>query len=180
MSTSPARPVVALIAAVARNRVIGANNALLWHLPEDMAHFRRSTAGCAVIMGRKTWESLPERFRPLPGRRNLVLSRQPGWQAPGAEVFSTLDEALSQVADQRRVFVIGGEQIYALALPMADELWLTEIDQDFAGDAYFPAWDAAAFTERSRLTQAASAPHAFQLSFVTYERVPSTPLTAEV
>jgi dihydrofolate reductase len=139
----PAR--ISLIAAVARNGVIGRDNQLLWHLPADMAHFRETTRGAAVIMGRKTWDSLPPRFRPLPGRRNWVLSRQPDWQADEADVASSLEAALAALADEVRVFVIGGEQIYAAALPLADELVLTELDREFEGDAHFPAWSDEQF-----------------------------------
>lgn len=143
-------PELVLIAAVARNRVIGRDNQLLWHLPEDMRFFREATTGHPVIMGRHTWESLPVRFRPLPGRRNLVVSRDPAFAAPGAEVVPSLDAALERVADASRAFVIGGAQLYAQALARADRLLLTEIDRDFEGDAHFPDWPRAAFTELSR------------------------------
>lgn len=166
-------PTVILIAAVARNRVIGRNNQLLWQLPEDMAHFRRHTQGHAVIMGRNTWQSLPERFRPLPGRRNVVLSRQPNWQAPGAEVCDSLQAALTRLAGLDRVFVIGGEQVYAAALPYASTLLLTEIDHDFDGDAYFPLWDRQQFVEQSRQNQQAPKPNDWAYSFVTYQHLRS-------
>jgi dihydrofolate reductase len=156
-----------LIAAVARNGVIGRDNALLWHLPEDMRHFRAATAGHAVIMGRKTWDSLPERFRPLPGRRNIVITRQPAWSATGAERAASLQQALGLVADAARVFVIGGAQIYAAALPQADELLLTEIDKDYVGDAFFPAFDRRQFMEVARQPGASTAP---AFDFVTYRR----------
>jgi dihydrofolate reductase len=139
-----------LIAALARNRVIGRDNRLLWHLPEDMLFFREATRGHPVIMGRRTWESLPERFRPLPGRRNLVVSRDPHCEAPGAEVVGSLDEALARVAGATTAFVIGGAQLYAQALPRADRLLLTEIDRDFDGDAHFPDWPRDAFVEVAR------------------------------
>jgi dihydrofolate reductase len=141
------RPTLALIAAVARNGAIGRGNALLWHEPADQRHFRQATMGCPVLMGRKTWDSLPERFRPLPGRRNVVVSRNPALTCPGAEVAGSLDAALALVADAPRVFVIGGGELYAQALPRADELWLTEIDADLPGDTFFPAWDRNAFVE---------------------------------
>lgn len=164
------QPLVALIAAVARNGVIGNGRDLVWRLPEDMRHFRSVTMGAPVIMGRNTWESLPERFRPLPGRRNVVLSRQPDWAAPGAEVAHDLEQALALVADADRVFVIGGAQVYALALPRADELVLTEIDRDFEGDTRFPDWPRNQFVERARHTQQAAAPNDFGFAFVTYRR----------
>lgn len=149
----PNRPRLALIAAVPRNRVIGRGGELVWHESEDQKHFRRVTLGCPVIMGRKTWDSLPERFRPLPGRRNVVVTRNAGWQAAGAERAGSLDAALALVADVPKVFVIGGAELYALALPRADELELTEVDAEFEGDAVFPDWP------RERFALAASEPH---------------------
>lgn len=127
-----------LIYARAANGVIGRDNTLPWHLPEDMAHFKRCTQGCPVIMGRKTWESLPPRFRPLPGRPNLVLSRQAGWQAPGAQVFASLNQALAQTQAFDDVWVIGGAQLYAQAMPYAHSAVVTELAQPFEGDVFAP------------------------------------------
>jgi dihydrofolate reductase len=162
--------VVSLIAAVAANGVIGRGNELAFRFPEDQRYFRTTTQGAPVIMGRATWDSLPARFRPLPGRRNLVLTRQPGWQAEGAEVAATLDEALARVQGVPRAFVIGGAQVYALALPVADELLLTEIERDFDGDTHFPAWPREQFDEVARERHHAAAPNDFDFSFVTYRR----------
>lgn len=164
-----AAPRITVVAAVARNGVIGKDNRLVWHLPEDMKHFRQLTMGAPVIMGRKTWDSLPERFRPLPGRRNIVLSRQPGWQAAGAELAPSLDAALASAAGAPQVFVIGGGQAYVEAMAIADQLVITEIDQDFEGDTHFPPRPAA-FAEASRETHLAAAPNNFEFSFVTYQR----------
>jgi dihydrofolate reductase len=171
-----------LIAAVARNGAIGHAGGLLWHLPEDLAHFRRTTMGSPVIMGRKTWESLPARFRPLPGRLNIVVTRQRGWQAEGAAVAHDLDGALAHVraARQDRVFVIGGAQLYAEALPRADELVLTEIDAAFEGDAHFPAWSRAQFDEVARERHLAAAPNHFAFDFATYRRKGATGQSALV
>ena len=157
-----------LIAAVARNGAIGRSNELLFREPADQRHFRDTTLGCPVVMGRKTWDSLPARFRPLPGRRNLVLSRDVAFLADGAEVVASLDDALARTTDAPRVFVIGGAQLYALALPRADALVLTEIDADLPGDVFFPAWDRAQFVETSRhaAVSAAGLPYAF----VGYQR----------
>ena len=160
--------VVSLIAGVARNGGIGRNNALLWHLPEDMARFKALTLGHPVIMGRKTWASLPAKFRPLPGRRNIVLSRDAGLQLDGAECFVSLTDALAACADAAHVSVIGGAQIYAEALPLADRLELTEIDADFDADVFFPVWDRAAFIETSR--EVKTAPQGWGFDFVTYDR----------
>ena len=165
---------IVLIAGVARNGVIGRDNRLLWKLPEDLKHFRAVTMGAPVIMGRKTWESLPERFRPLPGRHNIVLSRHAGFDAAGASVAASLDDAiaLARRAAAERVFVIGGGQIYREALPHADELVLTEIEREFDGDAHFPPFDRAEFTEVQRERHHAAPPNDFDFSFVTYRRVP--------
>ena len=137
-----------LIYARAANGVIGKDNTLPWHLPEDLAHFKRHTSGCPVLMGRKTWDSLPPRFRPLPGRRNLVLTRQTHWHADGAERCDSLDDALRRCADAPEVWVIGGAQLYAQALPLAQRVVVTEIAQAFDGDAWAPVlgpeWQEAA------------------------------------
>lgn len=128
-----------LIWAQAHNGAIGLNGALPWHLPEDLRHFKEKTAGCPVIMGRKTWQSLPSKFKPLPGRRNIVLTRCDAWSEGGAEACKTLQEALLKCANSKEVWVIGGAEIYALALPLADTAEVTEIDADFAADAFAPA-----------------------------------------
>ena len=159
-----------LIAAVARNGVIGHGNAPLWRLPEDLRHLRRTTLGAPVIMGRKTWDSLPTAFRPLPGRRNIVVTRDPQWRAAGAEPTHSLDAALALAADAPRAFVGGGAELYALALPRADELLLTEIDRDFDGDTRFPAWDRGAFVETARETHHAGPPNDFDYAFISYRR----------
>ena len=160
-----------LIAGVARNGAIGKDDALPWRLPEDLKHFKQHTLGWPVIMGRRTWESLPPAFRPLPGRRNLVVTRQADWRAEGAEPAPSLHAALQRVEDSERAFVIGGAQLYAEALPRADELLLTEIDAEFEADAFFPAWDRSAFVERSRETHRAASGWAF--AFVHYARRPA-------
>jgi dihydrofolate reductase len=166
-----ARPQVVLIAAVASNGVIGRDNGLLWRLPEDMQHFRRVTSGYPVLMGRKTWDSLPERFRPLPGRRNVVLTRHTDWQAEGAEAMPTLQDAFEALAGAERVFVIGGAQIYAAALPMADELILTEVHRDFDGDAHFPSLHGQPFVEVTRQPAEAPPLDGPSFDFVTYRRI---------
>ncbi|GIU95693.1 MAG: dihydrofolate reductase [Gaiellaceae bacterium] len=137
-------------AAIARNGVIGRNGTIPWRLPEDLRRFRELTTGHAVVMGRRTWESLPDRFRPLPSRRNVVVTRNPDWAAEGAERAGSLEEALALLEDARLVFVIGGAEIYAAAIPLADELALTEIDAQIEGDTFFPAWDPTEFEEVSR------------------------------
>jgi dihydrofolate reductase len=168
---------LALIAAVARNGVIGHENALPWRLPEDLRHFRELTAGHPVLMGRHTWISLPPRLRPLPGRRNIVVTRQVGWRAEGAIVAHDLAGALAAARapgedgiDPSHVFVVGGAQLYGQALPLADELHLTEIDHEFAGDVRFPAWPHADFVEVARERHRAAAPNDFEFAFVTWRR----------
>ena len=159
---------LSIIAAVARNGVIGKDNQLLWHLPEDMRHFRETTRGKPVIMGRKTWESLPEAFRPLPGRNNIVVSRNPAYQPARAMLASTLNDAILKAGDAEEVFVIGGAELYRQALPIADRLYLTEIDQDFEGDASFPDIEKSNWEEASRESQNSTS--GIRYSFVRYRR----------
>ncbi len=175
MTLAAKGPGLVLIAAVARDGVIGDGGRMPWHLPADVRHFKAATLGCPVIMGRKTWDSLPERFRPLPGRRNLVLTRQPGWAAAGAETCADLDDALARARQAAaasgapRIFVIGGAELYRQALPVADELLLTEIDADAAGDTRFPPWDRGRFTETRRDSHPAAGDGP-GFAFVTFQR----------
>jgi dihydrofolate reductase len=161
------KPILSLIAAVARNGVIGLDNRLPWHLPADLKHFKALTLGHAVIMGRKTWESLPANFRPLPGRRNIVVTRDGSYQAAGATVATSLPAAIA-AAENSEAFVIGGAELYAAALPLADRLQLTEIDADFEGDTHFPAFDSREWRETAR--EAHLDESSFDYAFVTYER----------
>ena len=163
--------VIALIAALASNRAIGKDNALLWQLPEDLRHFRATTRGKPVIMGRKTWESLPDSFRPLPGRHNIVVSRDPTYPADGATLATSLADAVRLAAAQANadeVFVIGGAALYREALPLADRLYLTEIEQSFDGDVFFPEVSPHDWQEISRQRGAADA--GLRFSFVVYQR----------
>ncbi len=159
-----------LIYARAANGVIGKDGTMPWHLPEDLAHFKRLTQGHPVIMGRKTWDSLPARFRPLPGRANIVVTRQADWNEIGAQRASSLRDALS-MAEQTdsEAWIIGGAQIYAQALPLASRVEVTEIGRDFDGDAHAPQlgpeWQEVA---RNRHVGSGGLP----FSFVTYERRP--------
>ena len=158
---------ISLIVARARNGVIGRNGTLPWRLPEDLAHFKRTTTGHSVIMGRRTWESIG---RPLPGRRNIVVTRNSGFAAPGAETAADLDAALALCAGEAEVFVIGGAQLYAEALPRAQRLVVTEIDADFEGDTYWPSLDRTHWHETAREHLAPAGQRAFGMDFVTYER----------
>lgn len=159
---------ISLIAALAKNRAIGKDGQLLWHLPEDMRHFRETTRGKPVIMGRKTWESLPDSFRPLPGRHNIVVSRNPAYLAPGATLVGSLENAIHAVGETAEVFVIGGAELYRQALPVAGRLYLTEIAQDFEGDAFFPDVPPEDWEEISRKAQQGKSGPVF--SFVVYRR----------
>lgn len=169
MSAASPAPRLTLIAAVARNRVIGRDNKLPWHLPEDLAHFKALTTGQAVVMGRKTWESLPPKFRPLPQRVNIVVTRDPAFRAEGAETANSLSAAVAAAGD-KRVLVIGGAEIYAQALPLADCLELTEVDLDCEGDAFFPEFDCDAWTETARERHQSAT--GLDYAFVTYQRNP--------
>ncbi|TXH90120.1 MAG: dihydrofolate reductase [Rhodoferax sp.] len=162
-------PRLHLIYARAANGVIGVNGSLPWHLPEDLAHFKRTTLGCPVIMGRKTWDSLPPRFRPLPGRSNVVVTRQADWHENGALPAKDLASALQICEQSSDVWVIGGAQLYALAEPLASTAVVTEIEKDFEGDAYAPTLGTA-WTEVARERHVNDAGLAY--SFVTYQRQP--------
>jgi dihydrofolate reductase len=158
-------PRINLIFARAANGVIGKDNTMPWHLPEDLAHFKRLTQGSPVVMGRKTWDSLPPRFRPLPGRINIVVTRQSNWLAVGALRAAGLPEALSLCGDAPDIWVIGGAEIYRQAEPMAVRAEVTEIAQNFEGDAFAPVLGAD-WQEAARNAQLAASGLAF--SFVTY------------
>jgi dihydrofolate reductase len=163
-----------LIAAVAANGVIGAENRLPWRLPEDLRRFRALTLGHAVIMGRKTWESLP---RALPGRQNIVVTRQHAYVARDAEVAGSLDAAIAFVHLPPPVFCIGGGELYRAALPRASTTHLTEIARDFPGDTRFPALPRDQWRETAREAHFAASPGGFAYAFVTYERVAADPTT---
>jgi dihydrofolate reductase len=158
-----------LILARAANGVIGRDGALPWHLPEDLAHFKRQTAGAPVIMGRKTWDSLPPRFRPLPGRRNIVVTRQPDWRADGAERAASLRDALALCERDAapEAWVIGGARIYAEAEPLARRAVITEIARDYEGDAWAPRFGEG-WREIARESHVAA--DGIPYSFVTLER----------
>lgn len=156
-----------MIFARAANGVIGSNNTMPWHLPEDMAHFKRLTQGWPVIMGRKTWDSLPPRFRPLPGRTNIVITRQPDWKENGAEPAASLADALKICARSEEVWIIGGAQIYAQAEPLADRIEVTEIAQDFEGDAFAPPLGSE-WIEAAREDHISS--NGLKFSFITYDK----------
>ena len=154
-----------LVAAVAKNGVIGANGKLPWHLPEDLQHFKKLTLGHPVIMGRRTWESLG---KPLPGRENIVVTRRHGFDAPGASVAATIEGAIAMCTGESLAFVIGGAEIYAAALPLADGIVLTEIQQDYEGDTRFPEWDRREWRAAQKETHTSAS--GVRFDFVHYER----------
>jgi len=158
--------ILSLIVAVAQNGVIGINNTLPWRLPEDLKRFKALTSGHPIIMGRKTFESLG---RPLPNRRNIVISRNPDCVFAGAEVFASIEDAIAACKDAEKAFVIGGGEIYRQALALVDELQITEVDLAPEGDAFFPAIDMSIWREAAREAQvdAASGVH---YAFVTYQK----------
>lgn len=165
-------PRLALIAAVAENGCIGIDNKLPWHLPADLQYFKRLTSGGVVIMGRKTYESIG---RPLPNRTNIVISRNPDFSAPGVRTVATLDEAIALgesialINGNEDLFVIGGAQIYALALPRAQRLYLTEVGKTVTGDAFFPSIDRTDWREVAGESHV-NEPDGLRYRFAVYER----------
>ena len=160
-------PRLELVAALARNGVIGRGNTLPWHLPEDLKYFKRLTLGQPVLMGRRTWDSIG---RPLPGRANLVLTRHAGFTAAGGTVVHSLGEALAAAGAVAALRVIGGAELYRLCLPTAKVLYLTEVDAVVEGDVYFPSWRREDWREIARESHAADERHAYGYAFVTLER----------
>lgn len=156
---------VVLVAAVAANGIIGASGRLPWHIPEELKHFKKLTLGHPVIMGRRTWESLKG---PLPQRENIVVTRTPGYEAPGAAVAASLEAALALCAGEPVAFVIGGTQLFKESLPIAAGMVLTEIRRDYEGDTWFPAWDRSQWKESRREAHAAG--DGTRFDFVRYER----------
>jgi dihydrofolate reductase len=170
---------ISLIAAVGRNNEIGANNDLMWHLPVDMKFFKETTLNHVVIMGRKNYESIPPRFRPFRDRTNFVISRDSQYNAPGCELFSGLEEAVhrAQLLNETEVFIIGGAQIYALALQQLSvtHLYITHVDAFFPqADTFFPNWNEAEWTREKVMEHPADAQHAFGFQIWKYTNVKSS------
>ncbi len=161
------RTTIALMVAMARNRVIGRDNRLPWHLPEDLKFFRRTTWGKPVVMGRRTFESIG---RPLPGRTNIIVSGNPGYRAPGCRVAGSLDAALAAAGPAAEVMVIGGAAVFVQALPLARRIYLTLIDADIDGDTWFPPLVPQDWQEIWREDHPADHRHAFPFSFRLLER----------
>jgi dihydrofolate reductase len=161
-------PQLALIAALARNRVIGRDNRLPWHLPADLRFFKQTTMGKPLLMGRRTWESIG---RPLPGRRMIVLSRDPDYQAPGGAVARSLDEAVERAGAVPEIMVIGGATLYRQTLPRAERLYLTRVDMDVPGDVWFPDWNERDWRLVWEEAHPADTEHAWPCRFQRWERV---------
>jgi dihydrofolate reductase len=163
---NPHTPTLSIVAAMAKNGVIGIGNRLPWHLPEDLKHFKAITMGHHIIMGRKTYESIG---RPLPGRTTVIVTRDPAYRAPGCLTAASLDGAVAICGDDPEVFFVGGAELYAQALPRADRLYLTEIQAAYEGDAWFPAFDLGQWRELSRQVHASV--DGLGYHFVTYQRI---------
>ena len=165
--------IISLIAALTRNHIIGRDNRLPWHLPDDMKFFMQTTKGHMVVMGRKNYDSIPEKFRPLPNRTNIVVTRQRDFNAPGCVVVHTLDDAigLAKLRKETELFVIGGSDIYKLGMPIANRLYLTEIKCELEGDTRFPAIDTQQWKEVSREHHGTDERHVYEFDFVVYDRI---------
>lgn len=159
---------LSLITARARNGVIGIENRLPWHLPEDLKYFKATTLGCPVVMGRKTFESIG---RPLPGRRNMVVTRNAAWSAAGVETFGSIEAALAACAEEQEVFLIGGAELYQQALPYTHKAYITEIEAEFEGDAHFPTLPDNEWKEISRESHINPRDH-WPYHFVCYLHTP--------
>jgi dihydrofolate reductase len=163
-----------LIAAVAENYVIGKNNDLIWYLPKDLNFFKNTTKGHFVIMGRKNWLSIPEKYRPLPGRPNVVVTRQKDFKAEGCHVVHSIEEglALAKAQGETEAFVIGGGQIYKAALEsnLIDKMYITWVHKTYEGDTFFPQFDATAWNEVAREVNEADTRHEVRYDFTTYEK----------
>lgn len=159
---------VIIIAAMAKNHVIGIENRLPWHLPDDLKHFKKLTLNSAIIMGRKTWESLPGL---LPNRQHIVITRNPAFTAQGAETVNSLQQAIDRVQVDKPAFIVGGGNVYEQAIKLADKMYLTIVNTEIDGDAFFPEWEEALWFESSRERHPADEKHQYEFDFVEYERI---------
>tara|TARA_R110002124_G_scaffold287216_1_gene471509 strand:- start:201088 stop:201594 length:507 start_codon:yes stop_codon:yes gene_type:complete len=166
--------ICSLIAAVSSNNVIGKDNDLIWYIPEDLKYFKRTTSGKPVVMGRKTFESIVDRIgKPLPGRHNIIITRQAGYDGKGAEVLTDISTALKAGAQaaEDEYFILGGAQIYAETINLCDRLYITEIHQDYEGDSHFPPIDKKIWQETSREDYPRQGADLPAYSFVVYTRI---------
>lgn len=164
--------VISIIVAVSDNGVIGKNNDLIWHLPADLKYFKETTKGHAVIMGRKNYESIPDRFRPLPGRTNIIISRNKKYNAPGCVLVGSIEEAIekAKIIGEKEAFIIGGGEIYRQSLKNTDKIYLTRVHSNFEGDTFFEDLDKSVWKQKSSAYRAADDKNTFDLSFEVYEK----------
>jgi len=164
--------IISMIAAMSKNQVIGKNNDLPWKLPDDMKFFMEKTKGHHTVMGRKNYDSIPQKFKPLPQRINIVVTRQKNFRAPGCLVVDSIDDGLTiaKVNKEPETFIIGGSEIYKLGLPHATRLYLTEIDAEIDGDTFFPVFDKSRWNEVSRVHHDKDERHGYSFDFVVYEK----------
>jgi dihydrofolate reductase len=163
----PDKPRLSIITAMAANRVIGVENRLPWHLPEDLQHFKTLTMGHHIVMGRKTYDSIG---KPLPGRTTIIITRNVDYAVPGCMAVNSIDAALIVANGDDEVFFVGGAALYAQALPLVDRIYLTEIKRDFPGDAHFPQFDLSQWNEVSREKHTTTGSEPYEYHFVVYDR----------
>ena len=163
---------ISMIVAVSKNNVIGKNNSLAWHLPDDMNYFSNMTQGHSVIMGRKNWESIPKKFRPLPNRKNIVITRNTDFNEDKCKVVNSLEDAIkvSRNNDDEEIFIIGGGEIYKLGFDFIDKLYITEIKSNVEVDTFFPLWDSKKWKEVSRIKHPSDDKHIYEFDYVIYKR----------
>jgi dihydrofolate reductase len=171
------QPRIAYVVAMDENRLIGRNNALPWRLPDDMRWFREQTLGKPCVMGRRTYDSLPDRFRPLPGRLNIVVTRNREYEASGAVVVHSVDEALRAAGDALEIIIVGGAELFRALWPEVDRLYLTQIHGAAAGDVFFPAYDPSEWREVYRREHPADDRHPFAFTWLILDR--ASPETAD-
>ena len=165
--------VISIIVAVAQNNVIGKGNTLIWHLPADMKYFKEKTTGHCIITGRKNYESIPEKFRPLPNRTNIVITRQANYAAPGAIVVASIEAAIAKAIEvsKEEIFIIGGAEIYKQCMLLTDRLYITQIHHSFDGDAYFPEIDLSIWEQTKIEALKADEKNKYDYSFVEYKKI---------
>lgn len=165
------KPRLAYVVAMDDNRLIGRNNDLPWRLPDDMRWFREKTMGKPCIMGRKTYDSLPAKFRPLPGRLNIIVTRNPDYEAPGAVVANSVDDALQAAGEVEEIIIVGGADLFRRLLPVVDRLYLTRVHGAAEGDVFFPDYDAAQWREMYREEHLADDRHPYAFTWLILDRI---------
>ena len=163
---------ISLIVAVTENMVIGKDNKLAWHLPDDMNYFSNMTKGHSIIMGRKNWESIPEKYRPLPDRKNIIVTRNNNFKYKGATIVCSIEKAIEEArsSEDEEIFIIGGGEIYKLGFKYVDKLYITEINAEVKGNTYFPEWDKKYWNEISRISHPSDKKHPYSFDYVIYKK----------